>query len=53
MYNLCISFFFFRYNVVIGSSSNIMGPQIPEKTKETFRQHLKSYNLWSLTGISF
>lgn len=28
-----------------------MGPQIPEETKETFRQHLESYNLWSLTGI--
>ncbi|GAA6101054.1 ATP synthase mitochondrial F1 complex assembly factor 2 [Tachysurus ichikawai] len=42
-----------RYNVVIGSSSNIMGPQIPEKTKETFRQHLKSYNLWSLTGLEY
>lgn len=28
-----------------------MGPQIPEETKETFHQHLSSYNLWSLTGI--
>lgn len=27
-----------------------MGPQIPEETKETFRQHLHSYNFWSLTG---
>lgn len=40
----------FRYNVVIGSSSSIMGPQIPEETKETFHQHLNSYNFWSLTG---
>ncbi|KAG9334776.1 hypothetical protein JZ751_006525 [Albula glossodonta] len=38
-----------RYNVVIGSSSSIMGPQIPEETKDTFRQHLGSYNFWSLT----
>ncbi|KAF5906288.1 TOM1-like protein 2 isoform X2, partial [Clarias magur] len=42
-----------RYNVVIGSSSSIMGPQIPEETKETFRQHLNSYNLWSLTGLEY
>ncbi|KAK7134560.1 hypothetical protein R3I93_017853 [Phoxinus phoxinus] len=42
-----------RYNVVIGSSSNIMGPQIPEETKETFRQHLYSYNFWSLTGLEY
>lgn len=40
----------FRYNVVIGSSSSIMGPQIPEETTETFHQHLNSYNFWSLTG---
>lgn len=40
----------FRYNVVIGSSTSIMGPQIPEETKETFSQHLNSYNFWSLTG---
>ncbi|XP_053367707.1 ATP synthase mitochondrial F1 complex assembly factor 2 [Clarias gariepinus] len=42
-----------RYNVVIGSSSSIMGPQIPEETKETFRQQLNSYNLWSLTGFEY
>uniref|UniRef100_A0A8C1T622 ATP synthase mitochondrial F1 complex assembly factor 2 n=1 Tax=Cyprinus carpio TaxID=7962 RepID=A0A8C1T622_CYPCA len=42
-----------RYNVVIGSSSNIMGPQIPEETKETFQQHLNSYNLWSMTGLEY
>ncbi|KAI5623166.1 ATP synthase mitochondrial F1 complex assembly factor 2 [Silurus asotus] len=42
-----------RYNVVIGSSTNIMGPQIPEETKETFHQHLKSYNFWSLTGLEY
>ncbi|KAG1925570.1 TOM1-like protein [Pimephales promelas] len=42
-----------RYNVVIGSSSNIMGPQIPEETKATFRQHLQSYNFWSLTGLEY
>lgn len=42
-----------RYNVTIGSSSNILGPEIPEATKETFHQHLKSYNFWSLTGLEF
>lgn len=42
-----------RYNVTIGSSSSIMGPEIPEATKDTFRQHLKSYNFWSLTGLEF
>ncbi|XP_041938788.1 ATP synthase mitochondrial F1 complex assembly factor 2 [Alosa sapidissima] len=42
-----------RYNVVIGSSSNIMGPEIPEETKDTFRQHLNSYNFWALTGLEY
>ncbi|KAM9773104.1 ATP synthase mitochondrial F1 complex assembly factor 2 [Syngnathus typhle] len=42
-----------RYNVTIGSSSNIMGPEIPQATKETFCQHLKSYNFWSLTGLEY
>lgn len=42
-----------RYNVVIGSSCNIMGPQIPEETKDTFRQHLGSYNFWALTGLEY
>ncbi|KAK5850584.1 hypothetical protein PBY51_001452 [Eleginops maclovinus] len=42
-----------RYNVTIGSSSNILGPEIPNSTKDTFRQHLKSYNFWSMTGLEF
>lgn len=42
-----------RYNVTIGSSSNILGPEIPEATKDTFRQHLNSYSFWSLTGLEF
>ncbi|KAJ0015778.1 hypothetical protein NQD34_014068 [Periophthalmus magnuspinnatus] len=42
-----------RYNVKIGSSTSILGPEIPEATKETFRQHLKSYNFWSLTGLEY
>lgn len=42
-----------RYNVVIGSSSSMMGPQISAETKETFQQHLKSYSLWSLTGLEY
>ncbi|XP_056286041.1 ATP synthase mitochondrial F1 complex assembly factor 2 [Pseudoliparis swirei] len=42
-----------RYNVTIGSSSSILGPEIPEATKETFRQHLNSYSFWSLTGLEY
>nr|XP_015215721.1 PREDICTED: ATP synthase mitochondrial F1 complex assembly factor 2 [Lepisosteus oculatus] len=42
-----------RYNVVIGSSSSIMGPLIPKETKATFRQHLASYNFWALIGLEF
>lgn len=42
-----------RYDVVIGSSSSILGPEIPESTKDTLRQHLKSYNFWSLTGLEY
>ncbi|CAL8283795.1 unnamed protein product [Merluccius merluccius] len=42
-----------RYNVVIGSSYNILGPEIPEATQDTFRQHLNSYNFWSLTGLEY
>lgn len=42
-----------RYNVTIGSSSSILGPEIPEATKDTFRQHLNSYNFWSLTGLEY
>ncbi|XP_012670134.1 ATP synthase mitochondrial F1 complex assembly factor 2 isoform X2 [Clupea harengus] len=42
-----------RYNVVIGSSSNILGPEIPQETNDTFRQHLSSYNFWALTGLEY
>ncbi|KAM4524321.1 ATP synthase mitochondrial F1 complex assembly factor 2 [Odontesthes bonariensis] len=42
-----------RYDVTIGSSSSILGPDIPEATKDALRQHLLSYNLWSLTGLEF
>ncbi|XP_056888700.1 ATP synthase mitochondrial F1 complex assembly factor 2 [Takifugu flavidus] len=42
-----------RYNVTIGSSSSILGPEIPEATKDTLRQHLNSYNFWSLTGFEY
>lgn len=42
--------FIFRYNVTIGSSSSILGPEISEATKDLFRQHLKSYNFWGLIG---
>ncbi|XP_051925243.1 ATP synthase mitochondrial F1 complex assembly factor 2 [Hippocampus zosterae] len=42
-----------RYDVTIGSSSSIMGPDISQTTKDTFYQHLKSYNFWSLTGLEY
>lgn len=42
-----------RYNVTIGSSSSILGPEISEATKDLFRQHLKSYNFWGLIGLEF
>lgn len=42
-----------RYDVTIGSSTSIMGPVIPDQTKEVFHRHLASYNSWSLIGIEF
>ncbi|XP_018424804.1 PREDICTED: ATP synthase mitochondrial F1 complex assembly factor 2 [Nanorana parkeri] len=42
-----------RYNVVIGSSTSIVGPVIPSETKEVFCRHLASYNSWALLGIEF
>ncbi|XP_077305573.1 ATP synthase mitochondrial F1 complex assembly factor 2 [Lithobates pipiens] len=42
-----------RYDVVIGSSTSIMGPVIPSKTKEVFHRHLASYNSWALLGIEY
>lgn len=42
-----------RYDVVIGSSTSIMGPVIPPETKEVFRRHLASHNSWALLGIEF
>ncbi|XP_068099655.1 ATP synthase mitochondrial F1 complex assembly factor 2 [Hyperolius riggenbachi] len=42
-----------RYNVVIGSSTSILGPSIPPETRETFHRHLASYNSWALLGIEF
>lgn len=39
-----------RYNVTIGSSTSILGPNIPASTKETFISHLASYNMWALQG---
>ncbi|XP_053550962.1 ATP synthase mitochondrial F1 complex assembly factor 2 [Bombina bombina] len=42
-----------RYDVVIGSSTSIVGPTIPAQTKDVFRRHLESYNLWALLGIEF
>ncbi|XP_048348963.1 ATP synthase mitochondrial F1 complex assembly factor 2 [Sphaerodactylus townsendi] len=42
-----------RYNVTIGSSTSIMGPSIPQSTKDTFASHLASYNTWALHGIEY
>ncbi|XP_028562201.2 ATP synthase mitochondrial F1 complex assembly factor 2 [Podarcis muralis] len=42
-----------RYDVVIGSSTSIMGPSIPQRTKDTFVSHLASYNSWALQGIEY
>lgn len=42
-----------RYDVVIGSSTSIMGPSIPQRTKDTFIGHLASYNTWALHGIEY
>ncbi|XP_054851490.1 ATP synthase mitochondrial F1 complex assembly factor 2 [Eublepharis macularius] len=42
-----------RYDVVIGSSTSILGPSIPQSTKDTFISHLASYNTWALHGIEY
>uniref|UniRef100_A0ABM5FC63 ATP synthase mitochondrial F1 complex assembly factor 2 n=1 Tax=Pogona vitticeps TaxID=103695 RepID=A0ABM5FC63_9SAUR len=42
-----------RYEVVIGSSTSIMGPNIPQRTKDVFVSHLASYNSWALQGIEY
>ncbi|XP_069784383.1 ATP synthase mitochondrial F1 complex assembly factor 2 isoform X1 [Narcine bancroftii] len=42
-----------RYNVIIGSSTNILGPNIPKESKETIKHHLSSYNFWALIGLEY
>ncbi|XP_045680632.1 ATP synthase mitochondrial F1 complex assembly factor 2 isoform X2 [Phyllostomus hastatus] len=42
-----------RYGVEIGSSTSIMGPSIPDRTREVLVSHLASYNMWALQGIEF
>ncbi|XP_078096398.1 ATP synthase mitochondrial F1 complex assembly factor 2 isoform X2 [Mustelus asterias] len=42
-----------RYNVVIGTSTNILGPNIPKESKQVFEQHLTSYNSWALVGLEY
>ncbi|XP_059835827.1 ATP synthase mitochondrial F1 complex assembly factor 2 [Hypanus sabinus] len=42
-----------RYDVEIGFSTNILGPNIPSKSKETFEKHLSSYNFWALIGLEY
>ncbi|XP_006103902.1 ATP synthase mitochondrial F1 complex assembly factor 2 isoform X2 [Myotis yumanensis] len=41
------------YGVEIGSSTSIMGPSIPARTREVLVSHLASYNMWALQGIEF
>ncbi|VCW67221.1 unnamed protein product, partial [Gulo gulo] len=42
-----------RYDVEISSSTSIMGPSIPARTREVLISHLASYNMWALQGIEF
>lgn len=42
-----------RYGVEIGSSTSILGPSIPARTREVLASHLASYNMWALQGIEF
>ncbi|XP_032473172.1 ATP synthase mitochondrial F1 complex assembly factor 2 isoform X1 [Phocoena sinus] len=42
-----------RYGVKIGSSTSIVGPSIPARTREVLVSHLASYNTWALQGIEF
>ncbi|XP_023600842.1 ATP synthase mitochondrial F1 complex assembly factor 2 isoform X3 [Myotis lucifugus] len=39
------------YGVEIGSSTSIMGPSIPARTREVLVSHLASYNMWALQGV--
>ncbi|XP_036924709.1 ATP synthase mitochondrial F1 complex assembly factor 2 isoform X3 [Sturnira hondurensis] len=41
------------YGVEIASSTSIMGPSIPDRTREVLVSHLASYNMWALQGIEF
>nr|XP_031541810.1 ATP synthase mitochondrial F1 complex assembly factor 2 isoform X2 [Vicugna pacos] len=42
-----------RYSVEIGSSTSILGPSIPARTREVLASHLASYSMWALQGIEF
>ncbi|XP_078414657.1 ATP synthase mitochondrial F1 complex assembly factor 2 [Cetorhinus maximus] len=42
-----------RYNVVIGTSTSILGPNIPKESKQVFEQHFSSYNSWALVGLEY
>ncbi|XP_047613809.1 ATP synthase mitochondrial F1 complex assembly factor 2 isoform X2 [Phacochoerus africanus] len=42
-----------RYGVEISSSTSILGPSIPARTREALVSHLASYNMWALQGIEF
>jgi ATP synthase F1 complex assembly factor 2 len=39
-----------RYGVQLEVTTDIGVPHVPPETKNAFRQHLNSYNLWALTG---
>nr|KAF6398666.1 ATP synthase mitochondrial F1 complex assembly factor 2 [Molossus molossus] len=42
-----------RFGVEIGSSTSILGPSIPARTREVLASHLASYSTWALQGIEF
>ncbi|KAM7068338.1 ATP synthase mitochondrial F1 complex assembly factor 2 isoform 4-T4 [Molossus nigricans] len=41
------------FGVEIGSSTSILGPSIPARTREVLASHLASYSTWALQGIEF
>ena len=43
--------FYFSYGVQVYPTTGINVPEIPESTKDVFRQHLTSLNDWAIAGI--
>ncbi|GAU93960.1 hypothetical protein RvY_05811 [Ramazzottius varieornatus] len=40
-----------RFDVAFGSSTSVIGPEIPDGTKEKLRKLLRSFDAWSLVGF--